>query len=48
MPKGRRLSQVEQGKILAYREQHLSQTLIAKKLNRSRKAIQTFLADPDN
>ena len=48
MPHGIRLTELEQGKILAYKDSGMSIHQIAEKLNRSRKVISNFLRDPSS
>lgn len=46
MGKGKKLTEIECGKILAYRDQKLSIREIAARIERSSKAVHTFLANP--
>lgn len=48
MPRGSYLSDIEKGKIIAFREEGVSIREISRRLERSDKAIRTFLKDPDN
>ena len=47
MPQGTRLTELEQGKILAYKDAGMSIHQIAKTISRSRKVISNFLRDPN-
>jgi len=47
MPRGKRLTEKEQGKALALFAEGFSQVAIAKRLQRSRSVIQNLLRDPD-
>lgn len=48
MPRGKYLSDVEKGKILAFSEEGLSLREIGRKLNRHHVTIGNFLRDPVN
>lgn len=48
MPRGKKLSDVEQGKILAFMEQGLGIRETARKIDRSHRVVQNFLNDKEN
>ena len=48
MGRGTQLTEIEIGKIIALNDENRSISYIAEKINRSRKVVGNFLADPDN
>ena len=48
MGKGKKLTETECGKILAYRDQKLSIRAIAEKIGRPPKAVYSFLSNPND
>jgi len=48
MPRGKSLTELEKGKIIAYKEEGCSGREIARKLGRSHRLIQNFLRDPES
>lgn len=48
MPRGFSLSEQEQGKILAFKDQNLKFREIARKLGRSVTVVRNFLSNPEN
>nr|CAD2168794.1 unnamed protein product [Meloidogyne enterolobii] len=48
MPRGTKLSQKEQGQIIALRKEGFTERSIATRIGRSNASIHQFLADPEN
>jgi transposase len=48
MPSGPKLTDLEKGQIIAYKQQGLSYRAISRKINRSDKVVRYYLADTDN